>query len=272
MSDSFDRLIAVMAKLRDPSGGCPWDLEQTFGTIAPYTIEEAYEVADAIDRGNMTDLKSELGDLLLQVVFHARMAEENGDFDVEQVADTIADKMIRRHPHVFADELIDTADAQTLAWEDQKARERETRAANEGREPSVLDDIAIGLPALTRALKLQKRAARAGFDWADAILVIEKLREEICELEDELNVTSGSVDQDRVHDEVGDLLFTCVNIARQLGIDPEVALKNGNAKFEHRFRQLEQDISAAGLSPEALTLDQLEEAWQVAKKRLADVR
>jgi len=267
MSESFDRLVAVMAKLRDPDGGCPWDLEQNFSSIAPYTIEEAYEVADAIDRGDMNDLKSELGDLLLQVVFHARMAEENGDFDADQVADAIAEKMIRRHPHVFGGEAIETADAQTLAWEDQKAQEREARAAADGRRPSVLDDVAIGLPALTRALKLQKRAARVGFDWADAELVIDKLREEILELEDELKVNSKPVNQDRVRDEVGDLLFTCVNIARQLGIDPEGALKDGNAKFERRFRQLEDDISAAGSSPEALTLDQLEEAWQTAKRQ-----
>jgi len=175
--------------------------------------------------------------------------------------------MIRRHPHVFGGEAIETADAQTLAWEDQKAQEREARAAADGRRPSVLDDVAIGLPALTRALKLQKRAARVGFDWADAELVIDKLREEILELEDELKVNSKPVNQDRVRDEVGDLLFTCVNIARQLGIDPEGALKDGNAKFERRFRQLEDDISAAGSSPEALTLDQLEEAWQTAKRQ-----
>lgn len=266
MSESFDRLVAVMAKLRDPDGGCPWDLEQDFRTIAPYTIEEAYEVADAIERGDMADLKAELGDLLLQVVFHARMAEEAGEFDADRVADAIADKMIKRHPHVFGDDDIASAGAQTAAWEDQKAAERAARAERDGRRPSVLDDVAVGLPALTRALKLQKRAARVGFDWADAGLVIEKLREEIAELECELKVNSDQVDQKRVADEVGDLLFTCVNIARQLGVDPETALRDGNAKFERRFRRLEDDAAETGSAPETMSLDALETAWQLAKK------
>lgn len=266
MSESFDRLVAVMAKLRDPAGGCPWDLEQSFATIAPYTVEEAYEVADAIDRGDMEDLRAELGDLLLQVVFHSRMAQEDGLFDADQVADAIADKMVRRHPHVFGDDDIATADAQTLAWEDQKAQERAAKAAADGRAESVLDDVAIGLPALTRAEKLQKRAARVGFDWADARLVIEKLREEIGELETELAVGDNEIKAERVRDEVGDLLFTCVNIARQLGVDPEWALRDGNAKFERRFRQLENDIRARGETPDALSLDQLEDAWQIAKR------
>ncbi|MEQ8664154.1 MAG: nucleoside triphosphate pyrophosphohydrolase [Rhodospirillales bacterium] len=268
MSESFDRLVAIMAKLRDPDGGCPWDVEQTFRTIAPYTIEEAYEVADAIERGDMADLRAELGDLLLQVVFHARMAEEDGHFDADAVADGIADKMIKRHPHVFAAEgdsgAIDDAAAQTLAWENQKAAERAERAAKHGREPSILDDVAVGLPALTRALKLQKRAARVGFDWADVRLVMEKHKEELGELEAELD----GADPARLADEVGDLLFTCVNIARQLGIDPETALRDGNAKFERRFRQLEHDVKASGREPEAMSLDELEEAWQDAKTRV----
>ena len=264
MSDSFDRLVAIMAKLRDPDGGCPWDVEQTFSTIAPYTIEEAYEVADAIDRGDMTDLRAELGDLLLQVVFHARMAEEDGHFDADAVADGIAEKMIKRHPHVFADQAIDGAEAQTRAWEDQKASERAERAASEGREASILDDVAVGLPALTRALKLQKRAARVGFDWADVRLVMEKHKEELGELEAELD----DADPARLADEVGDLLFTCVNIARQLGIDPETALRDGNAKFERRFRRLEHDVKASGRKPEAMSLEELEAAWQEAKTRV----
>jgi len=265
MSDAFDRLVAIMARLRDPENGCPWDVEQTFSTIAPYTIEEAYEVADAIERGDMADLKSELGDLLLQVVFHSRMAEEENLFDVDAVADAISDKMVRRHPHVFAEESIETAEAQTRAWEDQKAAERARRAEEDGRHSSVLDDVATGLPALTRALKLQKRAARVGFDWADVNLVVEKLREEIVELERELEARDAA----RLADEVGDLLFTCVNIARQLGIDPEESLRSGNAKFERRFRMLEETLRGRDERPEDLDLDALEAEWTRAKKALA---
>ncbi len=262
MSDAFDRLVTIMAKLRDPDGGCPWDLEQSFETIAPYTIEEAYEVADAIQRGDMGDLRSELGDLLLQVVFHARMAAERDLFDADDVANAISDKMVKRHPHVFGDEEVRDAGAQTRAWEDQKAAERADRAAAEGRAPSVLDDVAVGLPALTRALKLQKRAARIGFDWADVRLVLEKLQEEIEELEAELDGNDAA----RLTDEVGDLLFTCVNVARQLGIDPETALRQGNEKFERRFRQLESDVRSRGERPEDLQLNVLEDAWVRAKR------
>jgi len=261
MSDGFDRLVAIMAKLRDPDGGCPWDLEQSFETIAPYTIEEAYEVADAIERGDMNDLRSELGDLLFQVVFHARMAEESGLFGAEDVAQGISEKMVRRHPHVFADDAVRDAEEQTRAWEAQKAAERQARAESDGREASILDDVAVGFPALTRALKLQKRAARVGFDWADVRHILDKLREEIVELEQELE----GGDDARLADEVGDLLFTCVNVARQLGIDPETALRDGNGKFERRFRRLEHDLRERGDAPERLTLAELEAAWTTAK-------
>ena len=267
MSSSFDRLTDIMAKLRNPDGGCPWDVEQTFATIVPHTIEEAYEVADAIEHGDMDELRDELGDLLLQVVFHSRMAEEDNLFSVNDVIESITDKMIRRHPHVFGDADIATADAQTIAWEDQKAEERALKAANTGEPDSVLDGVTVGLPALTRALKLQKRAARVGFDWADVRLVVEKLHEEIAELDVELGALEkdASHDQGRIQDEVGDLLFTCVNIARQLDIDPETALRHGNAKFERRFRMLETTVIGDGRKPEDLSLDELEQAWKRVK-------
>ncbi len=264
---SFLRLVDIMRQLRTPETGCPWDVKQTFGTIAPYTIEEAYEVADAIERGDMDDLRDELGDLLLQVVFHGRMAEEAGLFHVGNIADAISEKMIRRHPHVFADQTISSAEAQTASWEETKARERAEKAhQKQDVMPSILDDIPVALPALTRALKLQKRAARVGFDWADARLVIEKHREELDELDEEL--ARDAQLPDRVEDEVGDLLFTCVNIARQLGIDPESALRHGNNKFERRFRQLETDVAAQGHQPGDMSLDALENAWSAAKSEV----
>ena len=277
MAASFMRLVDIMKQLRTPETGCPWDVEQTFASIAPYTIEEAYEVADAIERDNMTDLRDELGDLLLQVVFHGRMAEESDLFHVGDVADAIADKMIRRHPHVFADQIIDSAEAQTASWEETKARERAEKASARGdsgnngdsgdhEAASILDDLPVALPALTRAFKLQKRAARVGFDWADARLVIDKFREELDELDTELAREQPL--PDRIKDEVGDLLFTCVNVARQLGIDPETALRHGNTKFERRFRQLESDVAAQGAQPEDMDLEALEGAWIAAKRKV----
>ena len=261
----FERLIAIMARLRDPSRGCPWDIEQTFATIAPYTIEEAYEVADAIQQADMTSLREELGDLLLQVVFHARMAEEAGAFDIEDVARTIGDKMIARHPHVFAKANIATAAAQTTAWETQKAAEREAKAAAAGRSAGVLDGVSAGLPALTRALKLQKRAARAGFDWpADSAIpqIKDKLAEELAEIETAR--LGGS--RRAVEDECGDLLFVCVNLLRHLDIDPESALRSTNAKFERRFRAVETRLAAQGVANLAEAgFDRLEAAWQAAK-------
>ena len=258
MSDKFDRLVAIMAKLRDPKSGCPWDLEQTFATIAPYTVEEAYEVADAINRDDMDDLKDELGDLLLQVVFHARMAEEAGRFSVADVIEAVNSKMVRRHPHVFGDAKVKDAVDQTRAWEHLKAQERGT-----GGDTSALEGVAVGLPALTRALKLQQRAARVGFDWTEAIRILEKLREETAEMEAEIRQGAA---KDRLLDEVGDLLFVCVNLARRLDFDPESALRHANAKFERRFRVMETLLAKGGRKPEGTSLGEMEALWQEAKK------
>jgi len=255
-------LLDVMAKLRSPQGGCPWDLEQTFATIAPYTIEEAYEVADAIERQDMAALKDELGDLLLQVVFHAQMARESGSFDFEAVAAGIAEKMVRRHPHVFGDVTIETADAQTVAWEDHKENERRAKASAEGRAASVLDGVAAGLPALMRAIKLQRRAARVGFDWPNVADVFTKIDEELSEIKSEID-NFGS--PERVQDEIGDLLFAVVNLARHLDADPEASLRHANAKFERRFRQVEARLGAAGRSAADVDLDALEALWQQVK-------
>lgn len=251
----IERLCAVMARLRDPATGCPWDREQDFATIAPYTIEEAYEVADAIDHGDMEALKEELGDLLFQVVFHARMAEERGIFDFNAVAETITDKMVRRHPHVFASTEIRDADQQLAAWESAKAVER-------GDDASALDGIARTLPPLTRALKLQKRAARVGFDWHDSGGVLDKIDEELSEIKDEI-VKSSPIE--RLEDEMGDLLFACVNLARKLTIDPERALSRANIKFDRRFRHVEAGLRATGRSPAEASLDEMEALWQAAK-------
>jgi ATP diphosphatase len=258
----MERLIAVMQQLRNAQGGCPWDLEQNFATIAPYTIEEAYEVADAIERQDMAALKDELGDLLLQVVFHAQMAREAGSFDFEAVAGAIAEKMIRRHPHVFGDLAIETAEAQTRAWEDHKESERRAKASAEGRAASALEGVAAGLPALMRALKLQRRAARVGFDWPQARDVLLKIDEELTEIKTEMSV-GGSAE--RLQDEVGDLLFAVVNLARHLDVDPEASLRHANAKFERRFRQVEARLSAAGKSATEAGLDALEALWQQVK-------
>lgn len=256
------RLLAVMARLRDPVGGCPWDLEQSFETIAPYTIEEAYEVAEAITSGDRSALKDELGDLLLQVVYHARMAEEEASFGFDDVAAAIADKMIRRHPHVFGDASVADAAAQTGAWERQKADERSRKAAAEGRPVSVLDGVSGALPALMRSVKLQRRVVRVGFDWPDTGGVVAKVEEELAELRAEI---AGGRDPDRLEDEVGDLLFTVVNLARHLGVDPETALRRCNAKFERRFRGVEDGLRAEGLSVEDVGLDRMEAHWDRVK-------
>ncbi|MBK5911750.1 nucleoside triphosphate pyrophosphohydrolase [Rhodothalassium salexigens] len=257
---SLDDLLAIMARLRDPAGGCPWDLEQTFATIAPHTIEEAYEVADAIAEGDMAHLCEELGDLLLQVVFHAQMAAEARAFDFADVVQAIAAKMVKRHPHVFADASIDDADAQTAAWEAQKAAEREAAARAAGRVPSALDDVARGLPALIRAIKLQKRAARVGFDWSEAGEILAKIREELDEVEDALPRSP-----ERVREEVGDLLFAVTNLARRLDVEPETALADANRKFDRRFRHMEAALDAEGRSPEETDLARLDALWDAAK-------
>ncbi|MCA8889188.1 MAG: nucleoside triphosphate pyrophosphohydrolase [Parvularculaceae bacterium] len=255
---AVEDLISLMAALRTPQTGCPWDLEQDFSTIAPYTIEEAYEVADAIQRGDMDDLKSELGDLLFQVVFHARMAQEQGLFDFADVAMTITDKMVRRHPHVFADADMRSSDEQTLHWETQKAEERAARGAN-----GLLDDVPVGLPAMTRAVKLQKRAARVGFDWTNPKAVLDKIAEETGELVEAM----AGADQDRIEDEYGDLLFVMANLSRHLNIDPEAAARRANEKFRRRFAHIEKSLAAAGRDPKDASLDEMEELWTEAKNR-----
>ncbi|MDX9860795.1 MAG: nucleoside triphosphate pyrophosphohydrolase [Rhodospirillales bacterium] len=261
--DQLRRLLDIMAHLRNPQGGCLWDIEQTFATIAPHTIEEAYEVADAIEQNDMAALCEELGDLLLQVVYHAQMASEAGLFCFDDVAAAICDKMIERHPHVFGDVEVASSAAQTRQWEAQKAEERRRKAsANGDRAPSALDGVIRALPALTRALKIQNRAARVGFDWSAADQVIDKIREEIDEITHEMSCNAPPA---RLDDEVGDLLFACTNLARKLGIDPEGALRRGTAKFERRFHRVEALLAAAGRSPEMADLGELETLWGRAK-------
>lgn len=255
---NIDRLTAVMAQLRNPEGGCPWDLEQDFASIAPYTIEEAYEVAEAIAQNDMMELRDELGDLLLQVVFHARMAEEAGEFDFEAVAGAIADKMIRRHPHVFAQDGADTPDAVRQSWEATKAAER----AEKGQDDSALSGVALALPALMRAEKLSKRAARVGFTWPEVSWVFKDLDEEVQELKEEIE--KGG-DPDRLEDELGDILFVVANLARMLDIDPEKALRRTNRKFDLRFRAMEAGIKEEGKQVQSLPLDELDRRWDSVK-------
>lgn len=250
MPDPTNRLLAIMARLRDPQRGCEWDVAQTFATIAPYTIEEAYEVADAIARGDMADLRDELGDLLLQVVFHSRMAEEQGSFAFHDVVTAISDKMESRHPHIFGEQQ---GKMDRVRWEDQKAVERTSKGAE-----SALDGVAHALPALMRAEKLQKRAARVGFDWPDPSLPAAKVTEELAEL------AAATTDEERLM-EAGDLLFAAVNAVRSYGIAPEEALRLGNAKFEARFRQMERMAAADLVDFAALSLDEQEAYWQSVK-------
>lgn len=251
------RLLAIMKALRDPETGCPWDIEQTFATIAPYTIEEAYEVADAIEREAWDELKGELGDLLFQSVFHAQMAEEAGYFGFDEIADTMSDKMVARHPHVFGSESREkSADQQTRDWEKIKAAERASKGAG-----GVLDDVAVGLPALLRAHKLQKRAARVGFDWPETTQVLDKLLEEARELTE----AAEAMDTDAIEDEMGDLLFVMANLARHLGVEPEAALRRTNQKFIRRFSAVEAALAAKGTRPEDSTLEEMDALWDAAK-------
>jgi MazG family protein len=258
--NSLDRLLQIMTRLRDPQHGCPWDREQDWATIAPHTIEEAYELADAIARADPDAVRDELGDVLFQVVFQARIAQERGLFDFEAVARTIADKLERRHPHVFGDAHIESAAAQTQAWEEHKRAER----AAKGQGTGALDGVTLGLPALTRAAKLGSRAAKVGFDWQDASAVLDKVDEEVAELRHELAV--GAVDKAR--EELGDLLFALTQAARQLGIDPEGALRDANAKFERRFRHVEASLAKDGLVASDVDMDRLEALWGVAKREI----
>ena len=253
---AIDDLLQIMAQLRAPGTGCPWDLQQDFYSIAPYTLEEAYEVADAIEQGNPAALKEELGDLLFQVVYHAQMAQEAGWFDFNAVVEGICEKMVRRHPHVFADDDIETAEAQTAAWEVHKQRER-------GQQDSALDGVPLALPALTRADKLQKRASRVGFDWPSIHGVSDKVEEELEELREEIKNNAGA---DALMDEAGDLLFAAVNLVRHAGIDPEAALRQGNRKFSRRFRMVERLSEAAGKTVAATDLDTLDRYWDEVKE------
>lgn len=262
----IDRLLSLMASLRDPDGGCPWDLKQDFSTIAPYTIEEAYEVAEAIDRGDMDDLRDELGDLLLQVVFHAQMASEHGLFGFEDVARAITDKMVRRHPHVFGDATADGADAVLTNWEAIKQGER---AAKGEVDTSALAGISAGLPEWLKAVKLQSRAARTGFDWPDPAPVLEKLIEETEEVRAEF--MRGTVDDnhDALEEEIGDLLFVAANLARHAKVDPGAALRRANLKFERRFRAMEALAAKQGGDFSALSLQEQEALWQAVKQEEA---
>ncbi len=254
-------LLEIMARLRAPDG-CPWDHQQTFDSIASYTIEEAYEVADAIARKDMPGLKDELGDLLFQAVYHAQMAEEIGAFTFADVVNSICAKMVSRHPHVFGDTRIVDAQAQTLAWDEHKARERAARPGGDTRK-SALDEVPLNLPALTSAAKLQSRAAKLGFDWPEIAPVLAKLREEIEELEHE--IAAGS-DEARLNDELGDILFAAVNLARHLKIDPEAALRAANRKFQRRFAYIEQKLAQAGKTPASSSLAELDALWDAAKR------
>lgn len=260
--ESIQKLLDVMQRLRDPQGGCPWDRQQDFRSIAPYTIEEAYEVADAIEREDLDALRDELGDLLFQVVFHAHLASERGAFGFADVVDAICAKMIRRHPHVFANEVIESADAQSAAWETHKAQERAQRG--DGRERTgLLADVSPGLPAMARAIKLGRRAAAAGFDWPDLAGVRDKLREELAELDEALDSADAAV----IEAELGDLMFAIANLGRHLNLDPEAALRRSNRKFEHRFAHIEDRLRAAGRDIRAVPLDELETLWIEAKSR-----
>ena len=251
------RLLEIMRRLRDPNSGCPWDIEQNFATIAPYTIEEAYEVADAIERKAWDELKGELGDLLFQSVFHAQMAAEAGLFNFDDVANTMSDKMVARHPHVFGDESRDkTAQQQTQDWEQIKAAERAARA-----QSGVLEGVAIGLPALLRAHKLQNRAARVGFDWPDITQVLDKLVEEAAELAE----AKAQLGADEIEEEMGDLLFVMANLARHLGVEPEAALRRANAKFTRRFAHIEAALAQQGKTPQQSNLAEMDALWNSAK-------
>ncbi|MFK7764931.1 MAG: nucleoside triphosphate pyrophosphohydrolase [Roseobacter sp.] len=254
----IERLLEIMRRLRDPQSGCPWDIEQTFETIAPYTIEEAYEVADAIERGDWAELEGELGDLLLQTVYHAAIGAEAGHFNFQSIVQSISDKMVARHPHVFGDDSRDkSSDQQTADWEKIKAAERANKA-----QQGTLDGVAIGLPALLRALKLQERAARVGFDWPSTDQVIDKIREEAAELVEARDTLSAV----EVEEEFGDMLFVMANLGRHLGLDPEAALRAANAKFTRRFEGVEAKLAAMGKTPSDSDLTEMDALWDAVKE------
>ena len=257
-------LLQVMTRLRDPKEGCAWDLEQNFATIAPHTLEESYELVEAIERNDVKAIKEELGDVLFQVVFHAQIGQEAGLFNLDSIAREVADKMIERHPHVFGNRDVSTAHDVAANWEIDKEAKRKAKAAEEGRAPSILDNVSTALPAATRAVKLQNRAARVGFDWAEARDVLGKIREEIGELEHEINIHA---DKDFLEDELGDVFFALTNLARKLRIDPETALRRTNRKFERRFHGIESALAAQGRDIADASLEEMERLWQEVKER-----
>ena len=257
---SMSQLLEIMAALRAPDTGCPWDIKQTFESIVPYTLEEAYEVADSIERGQMDELKDELGDLLFQVVFYAQLGREQSLFEFDDIVAAINDKLVRRHPHVFADAEYKDDETLNEAWENAKSSERDQRS--EADQASALAGVAMSLPALKRAQKLQKRAARVGFDWPDTAPVWSKLNEEMAELQEAVD----RQDKDHIFEEVGDLLFSCVNLARHLGVDAEQALRQGNQKFVNRFSHLEDKLKQQNRRVQACDVEELERLWQAAKK------
>ena len=258
--DAMQRLLDIMRRLRDPQQGCPWDLDQDFASLVPHTLEEAYEVADAIERQDYDELRDELGDLLFQVVFYAQLGAEQQRFDFQDIAAAIADKLVRRHPHVFADQQLNDAQQQTVAWETHKAAERAGKAEADA---GALAGVSRTLPSLSRAQKLQRRAQRVGFDWPDVDGVIDKIEEELSECRAELH----GGDHARIEDEVGDLLFACVNFARHLGVDAETALRRANRKFEYRFQGMEQYMDEQGLTVQGASLEQMDAAWDAIKRK-----
>lgn len=254
---TIDQLVAIMGQLRDPESGCPWDRQQNFKTIAPYTIEEAYEVADAIQGGNFMELKEELGDLLFQVIYHSRMAEEQGLFNLEDVADILRKKLIARHPHIFANEVASSAKQQSMQWQQKKTRERIETGKG------VLSGISAAMPALLSARKLQEQAASVGFDWSDVNSVVDKLQEELDELKREVNNRAGS---EAIENELGDVLFSCVNIARHTGVDAESALRGTNQKFARRFSYIEEQLDKQGKAIDQTSLEEMDSLWEQAKQ------
>jgi MazG family protein len=260
---SMQQLLEIMRALRDSDTGCPWDLKQNFQSLIPYTLEEAYEVADAIERNNLDDIKSELGDLLFQIVFYSQLATEQQAFDFNDVAQTICEKLIRRHPHVFADKKVTNAEQQTIEWEKLKQQERKAKVKENGSSLSHLDDVSRTLPSLMRAEKLQKRAAREGFDWPDVKGVMAKINEELEEVQQELD--AEVLEQEKLEDEIGDLFFSCINLSRYVGIDAEQSLRKANLKFERRFRELEKLASTKSLQINEMNIDELENLWKEVK-------
>ena len=262
---SIEKLIDIMRALRDPKSGCPWDLEQDFQSLIPYTLEESYEVADAIERNDFDDIKSELGDLLFQIVFYSQLAKEQEAFEFKDVAQAISDKLIRRHPHVFADAIVKDAAEQTKEWEKIKQKEREEKAEGNSSHLSILDDVSRTLPSLMRSEKLQKRAAKEGFDWPSINDVMVKVREEVSEVQQELDAKTQ--DKEKIEDEIGDLFFSCINLSRHAGLDAEQCVRKANLKFERRFRELEKTANNKGMQVNEINTDDLEKLWQEVKSR-----